>query len=128
MNEENKVLEKIEDIYKEIMELAKLDPVAGSIFVEGFSLSMNLLEEVVNSKGRASVDVSEHLDIVHRVLGLDLKELVLNLVGTSGQNNNSSKEADAATLEFITSDLDDYEKFLAQNKAKEDLEFLSKSL
>jgi hypothetical protein len=40
------------------------------------------------------------------------------------------KEVDKNTLEFITSasDLDDYEKFLAQAKAKEDLDFLSNAI
>jgi hypothetical protein len=44
------------------------------------------------------------------------------------QQMESNKEADAVTLDFITSDLDDYEKFIAQNKAKESLDFLSKEI
>jgi hypothetical protein len=46
----------------------------------------------------------------------------------NGQKPLSKKEADSATLDFITStaEIEDYEKFL--DKAKEDLSFLSKQI
>jgi oligoribonuclease (3'-5' exoribonuclease) len=61
------------------------------------------------------------------VLGFSLEDIV-NKILADKQSEMSQKEPDAETLNFITAGMDDYEKFLAQNKAKDDLEFLGKSI
>lgn len=120
--------EKLDTIYNTITEVQGNDPVVGNILLEGFSLSLNLLKEVSENNGRPIIDVSQHLEIIARVLGIDLEVLVKDIIENNFGAQDSTKEPDSATLDFITSDLDDYEKFLAQNKAKEDLSFLSKEI
>jgi len=115
------------DIFNIIEEVKAEDPGAAAILMEGFGLSLNLLQEVIKNQGRKEIDISEHLEVITSILGISLKDLVMHII-QSQPEQVSDKEPDAATLEFITSDLDDYEKFLAQNQAKEDLTFLSKEL
>lgn len=117
---------KLEEISQAIMEIKNIEPAYGSILTEGFMLSLNLIEEITKNNGVREMDISEHLQIISRVLGVSLEELVAAAMPKDFQESN--KEPDQATLDFITSDLDDYEKFLAQNKAKENLDFLSKSI
>jgi hypothetical protein len=64
---------------------------------------------------------------LERTLGISVENLVMEIINKQQQDLNN-KVPDQQTLDFITSDMDDYEKFLAQNKAKEDLEFLAKSI
>ena len=117
---------KLSEISEAINEIRKIEPAYGSILTEGFMLSINLIEEITKNNGVRQMDISEHLQIISRVLGVSLEDLIMAAMPKDTQE--VTKEADQATLEFITSDLDDYEKFLAQNKAKEDLDFLSKSI
>lgn len=120
--------EKMDNIFNIIGEIKEIDPGVAAILIEGFGLSLNLIKEVAENGRRKEIDISEHIEIVSNVLGISMKDLVLNIIQSQQPADGSSKEADKATLDFITSDLDDYEKFLAQNKAKEDLDFLSKSI
>jgi hypothetical protein len=117
--------DKLSDIFNIIEDVKTIDPGAAAILIEGFGLSLNLIKTVAENNGRETIDVSEHLEIITSILGISLKDLVATVIT---QNQEGGKEPDQATLEFITSDLDDYEKFLAQNKAKEDLDFLSKEI
>jgi hypothetical protein len=120
------VVDKIQEIITIIGEIKQEDPVAGDILIEGIGLSLNLLEVASDEKGREKADVSEHLHIITKVLGVSLEDLVISIM--DHKNNQSDKPVDQSTLDFITTDMDDYEKFLAQNKAKEDLDFLSKAI
>jgi hypothetical protein len=124
--------EKIEAIFSIIRTIeTEDDPGVYMIMLEGFILSLNLIKELSEKGTRENVDISEHLEMVSRVLGISMKDLVLQIINevNEGQATND-KAVDENTLAFITStgDLDDYEKFLAQNKAKEDLDFLSKAI
>ena len=119
--------DKLSDIFNIIEDIKTIDPGAAAILFEGFGLSLNLMKTVVENGGREKIDVSEHLEIISNILGLSLKDLVAVTMNDQ-QGQQDTKEPDQATLEFITSDLDDYEKFLAQNSAKEDLDFLSKEI
>ena len=114
--------DKLLEIDTIIRSTASDDPVVMNILMEGFGLSLNLISANVENAGKDTMDISEHLEIITKVLGISLNDVVNYILNSNG----SDKEADQATLEFITSDLDDYEKFLAQNKAKEDLDFLNK--
>jgi hypothetical protein len=124
--------EKIEAIFNIIKTIeTEDDPGVYLLMLEGFILSLNLLKELSEKGNRENIDISEHLEIVSRVLNISLKDLVLHIITevNEGQTTND-KAVDENTLAFITStsDLDDYEKFIAQNKAKEDLDFLSKAI
>jgi hypothetical protein len=121
------LIEKLTEITKIINDIRSEDPGMAEILTEGFGLSLNILREMEKIGGRPNIDISEHLEIVSNILGISLKDLVMGVI-QSQESTVSDKEVDPATLEFITSDLDDYEKFLAKNKAKESLDFLSKEL
>ena len=122
--------DKITSIFNIVKDIEKQDQAIASILMEGLGLSINLIDAVIKNNGRKNIDITEHLEIVSSVLGVSLRELVMHIIQTQPGAEESSKEADAATLNFITStdNLDDYEKFLAQTKAKEDLDFLAKIL
>ena len=125
-------VEKIAQIYSLIQEIDTEDSSVGTIMLEGFNLSLRTLQAVADKNERTEIDISDHIQIVCRALGVDLKDMVEDIIKNMSEQNsgnmNDTKEPDQSTLDFITSDLDDYEKFLAQNKAKEDLDFLSKQI
>jgi len=116
---------KINDIIAIIKDIEKEDAGVAAILFEGLGLSVNLIQQVAANGGRKDIDVTEHLEIASKVLGFSVKDLILNVMQEQSQ---PKKEADAETLNFITSDLDDYEKFLAQAKAKESIDFLTKQI
>jgi DNA-binding Xre family transcriptional regulator len=119
-------IDKLTKIYALIQEIKTEDEFIGEILLEGYSLSLNTMGALVEAGNRDKIDISDHLGIICKALGVDLKDIVQQAL--SEIEGNPNKIADQKTLEFITSDLDDYEKFLAQNKAKDDLDFLSKQL
>lgn len=125
------IKEKIESICKIIYEIEEEDPLIAEIMYEGYTLSLSLLKTIAEKGTRLqdeNLDVSEHINIISRILNINLETLITEIIKQQGekmQESTNAKEADPQTLEFITSDLDDYEKFLAKNKAKENLEFLS---
>lgn len=125
-------IEKISEIHKLIMEIDKEDPALGQILLEGFGLSMNITKAIME-KGDREVDYSEHLQIIAKIMGFSLEDLVTSIVEKmAAEQEVNNKIADKDTLDFITAtsseDLDDYEKFIAENKAKESLDFLSKAI
>ena len=123
-------LEKILEIIK-LMEVED-DPGVSTIMLDGFILSMNLIKEISErTEPVESIDISKQIEMVTSVLGVSLHDLVMQIIKEMNENQEMpDKEVDKNTLDFITSaaDLDDYDKFLAQNKAKEDLDFLSKAI
>lgn len=120
------VVEKIKQIMLIVDEIKTVDPLTAGILQEGLTLSFDLIMEAAAGKDRSQIDVSKHMEIIERILGISIEELVLRTI--KEQEELSDKAPDQQTLDFITSNMDDYEKFLAQNKAKDDLEFLSKSI
>lgn len=120
------VVDKLCQIGDIITDIEKEDPGMAAILQEGFGLSLRIIKEVSERGQRDTIDVSEHIEIMSKILGVSLNDLVMSILNNQGQESN--KEPDQATLDFITSDMDDYEKFLAQNKAKTDLDFLSKNI
>jgi hypothetical protein len=120
------VIDKLNLIAATIKEIEAEDPGMAAILVEGFGLSLNLIETVSKNGARKEIDISEHLEVVSKILNVSIKDLVM--AAMQGENSENDKVPDQDTLDFITSDLDDYEKFIAQNKAKSDLDFLSKSI
>lgn len=122
------ISEKMVKIQELIGEISKENEVIGAILLEGFGMSINLIRQKIDNPEAKSIDVSEQIQVVSSILGFSLEEMVTSILET--KSAQSDKPADADTLEFITSsvELDDYEKFLAQNKAKESLDFLSKEI
>lgn len=120
------VIDKLNLIAETIKEIETEDPGMAAILVEGFGLSLNLIETVSKNGARKEIDISEHLEVVSKILNVSIKDLVM--AAMQGETSENDKVPDQDTLDFITSDLDDYEKFIAQNKAKSDLDFLSKSI
>lgn len=118
---------KMDELVRIVNEIKEVNPVVGGVLIEGFSLSISLLQELAERGERKQIDVSEHLQVIERVLGFSLQDIVTHIM-MNQQGEESQKAPDADTLNFITAGMDDYEKFLAQNKAKDDLEFLSKSI
>jgi len=121
------VVDKIKQIVAIIDEIKTVDPMTAGILNEGLTLSFDIISEVANNGGRPTIDVSRHMEVLERTLGISVENLVMEIINKQQQDLNN-KVPDQQTLDFITSDMDDYEKFLAQNKAKEDLEFLAKSI
>lgn len=120
------VEDKVKQIYEIIKDIETEDTAIASILAEGFMLSLNLIG-VVQQRAEGTIDVSEHLNVISNILGVSLEDLIMQAL-EENQLKMTDKPVDQATLDFITTDLDDYEKFLAQNKAKEELEFLSNEL
>jgi hypothetical protein len=123
-------LDKILEIIK-LMEVED-DPGVSTIMLDGFILSMNIIKELSEQTEPAkTLDISKQIQMVTSVLGVSLHDLVMQIIKDMNENQEMpDKEVDKNTLDFITSaeDLDDYDKFLAQAKAKEDLDFLSKAI
>jgi hypothetical protein len=126
--------EKLNDIF-EIIKAIEIedDPGVSTILLDGFILSLNIIKELSEkTEPTETLDISAQIQMVSKCLGISLEELVINIVKemNEGQDGNSDKPVDQNTLDFIisNSELDDYEKFLAENKAKEDLDFLSKAI
>lgn len=126
----NEKLEKILEIIK-LMEVED-DPGVSTIMLDGFILSMNIIKELSEQTEPANtLDISKQIEMVSSILGLSLNDLVMQIIKDMNENQEMpDKEVDKNTLDFITSaeNLDDYDKFLAQAKAKEDLDFLSKAI
>lgn len=123
------VNEKLDNIFNIIMDMKNDNEIVHALLLEGFSLSIELITEFEKTGSRDSIDFSKHLEIITNVLGVSLEDLVKqSLNDIQSENGESTKEPDQETLEFITSDLDDYEKFLAKNSSKESLDFLTKEI
>jgi phosphoribosyl-ATP pyrophosphohydrolase len=123
------VKEKLDNIINNIMDLKDKNLLLHSVLLEGFSLSINIMKELQENGSRETADISKHLQIITNILGISLEELVKEcLKNIQTEDGESTKSPDQETLDFITSDLDDYEKFLAKNSSKESLDFLSKEI
>jgi uncharacterized protein (DUF1697 family) len=131
------IVQKINDIIKLIGEITDEDEYVGKILFQGLGTSINTLEVVFKTIELESkigekvepLDVSAQIELVSSVLGFSLEEMVTHIV----QKNSeviSDKEPDKETMEFLTAnvDVDDYEKFLEENKVKDNLNFLSKEI
>jgi len=124
------IIDKLNHIFELICEISAEDQALGVLLKEFYTLSLKTASEIAQHGGdRDKIDISQHISIISNILGADVRAMMEQvLLDLSAQQVESNKEADSATLEFITSDLDDYEKFIAQNKAKESLDFLSKEI
>jgi len=122
------IVEKLQQIYTLIQEIEAEDKVAGGIVRQGFELSFDLLQKVAQNDGKLEeLDISDQIKMVTEVLGYDVEQLVIQAITEfNDQMDIEQKAADEATLAFITADeeVDDYERFIEENKVKENLDFL----
>lgn len=122
-NENNQEIinNEIEKIFNSILEIKKQNELMGNVFLDGVVLSMNILKEISENENIKELDVSEKIKIISKLLGFSLEEIVINIIENNNKNNN---EIDDETIKFITSNTNDYEKFLKENSVKESLNYL----
>jgi hypothetical protein len=129
MNKDEIVIEKLKNIAQIINDIKEYDQPLADLIWMGFDTSMSLAKSVYeNSEKDEPIDISVYLEQMCEVLGINLEQLILDIVQKNNTNEVAEKEPDTETLDFITSDMDDYEKFLAKNSAKNNLDFLSKEI
>ena len=125
------VNDKLSAIFDIIKEIGNEDEGVANILMEGFGISINIIEQVANDPDnkRSDFDLKDQINMVSESLGFSLDELVLDIVSKADDDTmNKNKEADEETLDFITADVDDYEEFLKENSVKDDLEFLKQEI
>lgn len=132
------IVEKLNDIIKIVGEISDEDENVGKILFQGLGISINTLDVVFrtanleNESGEKlnTLDVSSQIELVSQILGFSLEEMVMHIIQKNSEMNLNDKEPDTETMNFLTSnvDVDDYEKFLEENKVKDNLNFLSKEL
>lgn len=125
------VNDKLSAIFDIIKEIGNEDEGVANILMEGFGISLNIIEQVANDPDnkRSDFDLKDQINMVSESLGFSLDELVLEIVSKADDDTmNKNKEADEETLDFITADVDDYEEFLKENSVKDDLEFLKQEI
>lgn len=132
------IIEKLNDIIKIVGEISDEDENIGKILFQGLGISINTLDVVFrtanleNESGEKlnTLDVSSQIELVSQILGFSLEEMVMHIIQKNSEMDLNDKEPDTETMNFLTSnvDVDDYEKFLEENKVKDNLNFLSKEL
>ncbi len=122
--------EKIEEIIKLMGEISEEDNVTGRVLLDGLGLSINVLETISKEEFKGTLDISDQINLVSNILGFSLEEMVMYIIQQSSDDSLSDKEPDKETMDFLSSsvDVDDYEKFLEENKVKDNLSFLSKEI
>lgn len=136
------MIEKLNKIFEIIKEVSNESPEIGDILLENFKFSMDMIESIGKD---TPLDVSEKIELVCKLTGVNLEELVINIIqnmeSTQSSDtmnfiiNNSDispEECDKEAIDFIINNsdglekIDDYEKFLKEAKA--DMEFLKKNI
>lgn len=135
------IIDKMNKIFELIKEIKDENDAIGSLLLVNFKSAVDTMEAANN---KVELDISEKLETISKLLGYDLEQLVTHILEKDYINSQSgdfvnSKEADAATIDFIIGNttsinnkdgesIDDYEKFLADNKLKENMEFLKQEI
>jgi len=130
----SELVKKIEELNNIVNEIDAIDAGVGTIMLDAFGIALNTIK-VVNEHGGSlkEVDVSEQLIAVSNAMGINVRDLIEQILTndySDQQQDIMAKAADEATLDFITNDeeVDDYEKFIDENKVKENLDFLKGEL
>jgi hypothetical protein len=122
------IIDKLTQVNTILQEINEEDPAIGSIFIDGFGIALNTTQMLLNKGDRTDFDISEYLLMVSRALGVSVEDMMMHVIQKHTTTSEVLKTPDAETMEFITSGLDDYEKFIAENKAKDDLSFLKENI
>lgn len=122
------IIEKLQKINDIINEVAEEDTGVANVLRDSFALSYSILETVAKNGGTIQeLDVSDQIKLVSDTLQIDMEQLVIHAITEfNDQMDLEQKAADEKTLAFITADedVDDYERFIDENKVKENLDFL----
>ncbi len=130
----SELVKKIEELNNIVKEIDAIDSGVGTIMLDAFGIALNTMKVVAEHGGSLKeVDVSEQLIAVSNAMGINVRDLIEQILTndySDQQQDIMAKAADEATLDFITSDeeVDDYEKFIDENKVKENLDFLKSEL
>jgi hypothetical protein len=135
------IIDKMNKIFELIKEIKDENDAVGSLLLVNFKSAVDTIEAANN---KTELDVSEKLELLTKLLGYDLEQLVTHILEKDYINNQNgdfvnSKEADKATIDFIVGNtasinntkdagVDDYEKFLADSNLKENMEFLKQEI
>jgi len=123
------VIEKLTSISQNIKEISEYDEGLANLIWIGFDTAMSLAQSISeNNEKKEQIDISVYIQQICDALGVDIEQMVLSIIQNNNTQESSNKEPALETLDFITSDLDDYEKFLAKSSAKNNLDFLSKEI
>lgn len=117
------IVDKLNQIKDILNEIGETEPGAAAILYEAFGIGLNTIAVVAQKGNRKEVDLDEQIEMVSAALGISMVDLVMHIVKNNVQQENT-KEPDEETMNFITTDLDDYEKFIAQANAKQNIDFL----
>lgn len=125
------VSDKIQVIFETIKSIEEESPGVGTILMDGLGLAISVIQQVPKFQTE-KLDVSDQIKFISEVLSIDLEDVVRHIVDEYVANSpqgmtqlESSKEPDKDTLDFITSGVDDYEKFLKDNSVEDNLSFLT---
>jgi len=132
------MIEQLDKIFEAIGEIQAENDTFGQILMVNFRSALNTADALKNG---VPMDVSEKVIMLSNLLGLDINDLIKEIIDRDFVNNHgtivNSDEADAETLDFILGNsgdinnknsVDQYEEFLSKNDIKEDLEFLKGEL
>lgn len=122
-------LAKLTDL---VVDISKHDWIVGDIIRESYIMSLKLIQQLRETPDTKDIDISDKLIMVSTILNINLEELVIHILETnnSGDTINSNKEADEETLDFITANenIDDYDRFIKDNKLEETISMLKKEV
>lgn len=132
------VSDKLQTIFDTVKSIEEESPGVGTILMDGFALAISVIQQLPRLQTE-KLDVSEQIKFISEVLSIDLEDVVKHIVDgyvasmPQGSNpainfDSSSKEADKEALAFITSGVDDYEKFLKENDVEDNLSFLTQEI
>lgn len=123
------VLDKLEAISNIITEIGEQNPFVADVLGAYFVSAINTIQVAEKTQFYDKNDLSGQLEAIAQVFGVPLEKLVS--VALDRMNESSAagdKPVDDETLNFITNGLDGYERFIAANKSKDNLDFLTKNI
>lgn len=120
-NKLNQILELIKEIKIE-------NDVIGNILMVNFKSAINTVEAL---RTKTHLDLNEKIELLSELLGIKIEDLIKNIIDNNYINSDAS---DQETIDFIlgtskninntNKQIDDYEKFLEDNKVKENIDYL----
>lgn len=120
-NKLNQILELIKEIKIENDDI-------GNILMVNFKSAINTVEAL---RTKTQLDLNEKIELLSELLGIKIEDLIKNIIDNDYINVDDS---DQETIDFIlgtskninntNKEIDDYEKFLEDNKVKENIDYL----
>lgn len=119
----------IKDMYANIDAISHHDETMGNVFLQSFSVAANTIEAIYESQQVSdNVDIGGYIEMLNEIFNIDMQQMVDHML--QAKMEQSQKEADQNTLDFIMNDedLDDYDRFVKENQAKDNLDFLKNEI